>query len=89
MQFHEDKYSGFEKLIARHAALWADDFVEIGRWKDFAKGDKWKPNVASVAYEIWMQAASELPGKHVGQDEVESFLGEWSSRKYRVRFKTD
>ena len=87
--FPEDKYSGYKKLIARHEALGADDFIEIGRWKDFAKGDKWKENVASVAYEIWIQAGAELPGKHIGPDDVESFLEEWSSREYRVRFKTE
>ncbi|MBI2527986.1 MAG: hypothetical protein HYV93_18625 [Candidatus Rokubacteria bacterium] len=50
------------ELIAKHKSLSAADFVRIGKWKDAVKTEgRWKANVASVAYRIWMLAASELP----------------------------
>jgi hypothetical protein len=56
-------------LIDRHLSLTAVDYERIGRWKDNAKSDaKWKPNVASVAYEIWTEAAAELPQCHHSAD---------------------
>ncbi len=77
-----------DELIAKHKSFSAVDFERIGRWKDDAKTEgKWKPNVASVAYLIWMQAASELP---VCPDNgrVADFLDDWSERKYTDKFKT-
>src|SRR5579864_6811198 len=51
--------SEHDKLIAIREPLSATHFVRIGKWKDSAETEsKWKPNVASVAYPIWMQAAS-------------------------------
>jgi len=73
---------GHDDLIMKYESLLADDFERIGRWKDAANSDaKWKPNVASVAYPIWMQAASELPRcpEEIG---VADFLQDWSGRKY-------
>jgi hypothetical protein len=52
----------YRDLIAKHKSLSADDFKRIGKWKDGARTEsKWKPNVASVAYPIWLKAASEIP----------------------------
>ena len=49
-------------LIDKHKLLSAEDFRRIGKWKDDATTEnQWKPNVASVAYLIWEQAAEELP----------------------------
>jgi hypothetical protein len=75
-------YAGYAELIARHKSFSAADFEQIGKWKDAAKTDaKWKPNVASVAYPIWMQAASELP-KCPEECAAAGFLDDWSARKY-------
>src|SRR5438128_882811 len=79
--FPNDKYPGYEELIGKHKSFSPADFEQIGRWKDAAlKGEK--PNVASVAYAIWMQAASELPGVRFDEILVESFLADWSEREY-------
>ena len=70
------------ELIAKHKSLSAADFVRIGKWKDAVKTEgRWKANVASVAYRIWMLAASELP-KCPEESRVADFLDDWSERKY-------
>jgi hypothetical protein len=75
-------YAGYSELIAKHKSLSATDFALIGKWKDAAKTKgKWKPNVASVAYLIWMQAASEVP-KCPEETYVADFLDDWSGRSY-------
>src|SRR6266446_8892919 len=80
-------YAGYSELIAKHKSLSAADFALIGKWKDAAKTEgKWKANVASVAYVIWMQAASELPGCPEETD-VAEFLDDWSSRKYTDEYR--
>ena len=44
----------YRELIAKHESFSEDDFRRIGKWKDgAASGDRYKPNVASVAYQIW------------------------------------
>ena len=71
---------------AKRKSLSAEDFIRIGKWKDRAKTEaKWKPNVASVAYLIWKQAAKELP-KCPDDREVEAFLNDWSNRTYTDKF---
>ena len=76
------------ELIAKHKSLSAADFVQIGKWKDGAKTEgKWKPNVASVAYRVWMIAASELP-KCPEESRVVDFLDDWSNRKYTDEYAT-
>jgi hypothetical protein len=78
----------YKDLIASHNSLLADDFKRIGKWKDGAKAaGKWKPNVASVAYPIWLQAASEMP-KCPEERRVADFLDDWSNRKYTDNFAT-
>ena len=82
-RYPSEDYSGYEDLIARHKSFSNADIEQIGRWKDAAKSNgKWKPNVASVAYEIWMQAASELP-LCPRDEQASDFLEDWSQRKYR------
>ena len=72
----------YDALIRSYKSLSAADFERIGKWKDGAKTQgKWKANVASVAYEIWMQAARELP-VCPEETQVAAFLNDWSERKY-------
>jgi hypothetical protein len=83
-RFPEDKYSEniYRELIARHESISAEDFVQSGKWKDAAKTEgKWKPNVAAVAYRIWMDAAQKLP-KCPEESDVAAFLDDWSDRTY-------
>lgn len=71
-----------DKLIQEYESVSAAFFVRIGRWKDSAESEsKWKANVASVAYQIWMQAAKELP-KCPEENRVADFLQNWSKREY-------
>ncbi len=74
--------SEHDSLIAIREPLSAKHFERIGRWKDSAETDlKWRPNVASVAYPIWMQAAKDLP-RCPDESQVANFLQGWSERKY-------
>lgn len=85
-RYPSNNYVGHTELIQKYKSFSADDFVRIGKWKDAVKTEgKWKENVASVAYLIWMQAASELP-KCPEDSEVENFLVDWSERKYTDEF---
>jgi hypothetical protein len=75
-----------DSLIEKYESLSAADFERIGRWKDAAETEsKWKPNVASVAYLIWMQAARELP-RCPDESRVADFLQDWSERKYTDKY---
>jgi hypothetical protein len=85
-------YQGYDEteyrnLIEKHKSFSAEDFRRIGKWKDGATTEgQWKPNVASVAYSIWEQAAEELP--HCPEDiEMGPFLGNWASRVYTDVYK--
>ena len=74
--------AAYAELIASHKNLVANDFVRIGKWKDGVSTEsRWKANVASVAYRIWMQAASEMPKCPEGKG-VADFLDDWANRKY-------
>ena len=69
-------------LIARYKSFSADDFARIGKWKDGVTTEgRWKPNVASVAYSVWKQAAQELP-KCPQKSEVADFLDRWRGETY-------
>lgn len=75
--YDEDIYRA---LIRRHQTLTTVDFEQIGRWKDDARSEaKWKPNVASVAHDVWMQAAVELPREPHASD-LPVFLDRWAER---------
>jgi hypothetical protein len=77
----------YRELIAKYKSLSGTDFERIGKWKDRAQTeDRWKPNVASVAYRIWMQAASELP-ECPEESRVADFLEDWSNRKYTDEYR--
>lgn len=87
-RYPSENYAGYEDLIARHKSFSHADIERIGRWKDNAKTErKWKPNVASVAHEIWMQAASELP-VCPPDERVPDFLNDWSQRKYKDVYRS-
>jgi len=74
--------------IAKAGALSGADFERIGKWKDGAEADgKWKPNVAMVAYKIWMEAACEMP-KCPTENRIAEFLKNWSEREYRDEYKS-
>jgi hypothetical protein len=85
-------YRGYDEteyrdLIEKHESFSAEDFRRIGKWKDGVTTEgPWKPNVASVAYLIWEQAAKELP-KCPEESAVVDFLGDWSNRAYTDKFK--
>lgn len=85
-RYPASSYSGHGELIAKHESFSAADFVQIGQWKDAAKTKvKWKANVASVAYPIWMMAAAELP-KCPAERDVANFLDDWSERTYTENY---
>ncbi len=85
--YPSNRYAGYSDLIAKHKSFSAADFIQIGKWKDDAKTEgKWKPDVAMVAYRIWMLAASELP-KCPEESRVAGFLDFWSNRKYTDEYK--
>ena len=71
-----DDEKEYRDLIAKYESLSAKDFERIGKRKDGAKTKaQWKPNIASVAYLIWMQAAqriAEMPGR---RERCQSFFG--------------
>jgi hypothetical protein len=74
-----------DRLLAKGGSLSAADFERIGRWKDAANSEaKWRPNVASVAYDVWMQAAAMCP-RCPEDNRVPEFLSEWSEKVYSDR----
>jgi hypothetical protein len=86
-RYPADDYAEYSELITKHKSFSAADFALMGKWKDAAKAEgKWKPNVASVAYRIWMQLASELP-VCPEENAVASFLTVWSERSYTDIYK--
>lgn len=88
-QYPEGDYSGYEQLMSKHDRFTADDIERVGRWKDAAHtAAKWKPNTASVAYSVWMQAAAELPTCPSDAQAIAEFLTNWSERSYVDQFRT-
>lgn len=81
----------YAELISRHPAFSPADFEKLGQWKDAAlptaagPSGRWKPNVASVAYLIWMDIARERPACPA-DDQVAAFLTSWSERAYVDRY---
>lgn len=83
-----EDYAEYDELIAGYKSFFAAHFEQIGKWKDNAKTEsKWKANVASVAYPIWMQAAAELP-QCPEQSQAAVFLNDWAGRKYMDTYAT-
>lgn len=88
-RYPSNDYAEYSALIAKYKSLSAKDFVQIGKWKDAAKTEgKWRADVASVAYRIWMMAASELP-KCPEESRVADFLDDWSNRKYTDEYASE
>jgi hypothetical protein len=76
----------YRDLITKHRAFTANDFIRVGKWKDGVTSDnQWKPNVASVAYEIWEEAAKEIP-TCPQESNVATFVENWSNKKYTDKF---
>jgi len=81
-EYKTDYDPEYKVLIEKYKSFSAEEFRRIGKWKDGATTEsQWKPNVASVAYPIWEQAAKELP-KCPEKSEVADFLEDWSNRGY-------
>lgn len=79
-------YSGYGELIAKHRCLSPADVERIGRWKDAARTDsQWQPNVASVAYRVWMDAAAVVE-RCPDDSGVPDFLLDWSERNYTDQY---
>lgn len=70
------------ELIAKHESFLPGDFERIGKWKDGVTTEsKWRPNVASVAYPIWMEAAQQKP-TCPEEGAIKTFLNLWSDKTY-------
>jgi len=70
-------------LIARHEAFSAEDFEQIGKWKEgcLKPGNgRWKTGTPT-AYDVWMGAKAELP-KCPEPSGVTAFLTNWSERMF-------
>jgi hypothetical protein len=79
-KFDEEQH---DTLLSRCGSLSAQDFRQMGKWKDAATGGRWKPNVASVAYDVWMLAARRRP-RCPHDSLVAAFLQDWSERRHTV-----
>ncbi|MBI3895721.1 MAG: hypothetical protein HY313_07290 [Acidobacteria bacterium] len=90
-RYPRNKYPSINHLIrlGTSGPLSSADFEWIGKWKDGAlNGDKWKPNVAMVAYEIWTLASSVLPGMRISDEQAAAgFLTEWIWKTYKDTYR--
>jgi hypothetical protein len=85
-RYPETDYLGYSALLAKHKSLCAEDFIQIGKWKDAVNTDgRWKANVASVAYVVWMLASKEQPQCPI-DSQVAAFLNDWGGREYTDEF---
>jgi len=88
--YRADDEALYSDLIRKHASLSTSDFQKIGQWKEGVLGGdgspngRWKSNVASVAYDTWMEIASARP-PCPDEGRVSEFLNEWSERKAMYR----
>jgi hypothetical protein len=86
-KYPTNDYLAYADLISKHRSFSATDFERIGKWKDGVTSEsRWRPNIASVAYEIWMQAVRTLP-TCPDDDDVATFLNDWANRKYRDTYR--
>jgi hypothetical protein len=70
-------------LIERPGTLSAEDFEQIGKWKEgcLKPGNgRWKTGTPT-AYDVWMQAKAELP-ECPEKTGITAFLTDWSERKF-------
>ena len=73
----------YADLIEKRGALSADDFEQVGKWKEgcLTPGNgRWKTGTPA-AYDVWMETTRELPQcpERAG---VSDFLAKWSERKF-------
>lgn len=82
-----DDQAGYEYLIKNYASPSKEYFERMGQWKDDAyhSPNKWRNNVASVAYEVWKRAAEKLP-RCPKEEGVASFLDSWAKESYTDRY---
>jgi len=86
-QYPSDDESEYEHLVSNYTRPSSEYFVRIGKWKDRAETEnRWRPNVASVAYKTWMVAAEKLP-RCPPEDSLVQFLEDWSNRKAAYNFR--
>jgi hypothetical protein len=87
-RYPANDYADYGVIIANYKSFSPRDFEQIGKWKDNGKTpSKWKPNVASVAYPIWIQASVESP-QCPNERDVAAFLNDWAGRKYTDCYAT-
>lgn len=78
----------YQNFIKSGGKLTAGQFLAIGRWKDRAtSSNKWRPNVPSVAVAVWKRSAHELLGPKFDEKNAETFLAQWSEKKFGGKFK--
>lgn len=82
-----DDREGYEYLIGHCESPPKEYFERMGQWKDgaYKQPSKWRENVASVAYLIWMEAANDPP-QRPPEDQVEAFLAKWAEKSYTDRY---
>lgn len=79
-KYDDDTHDRLLDTFTRPAEASAENFEDIGRWKDVAtSADRWKPNVATVAYGTWKEIAKERP-RCPADGDLTAFLDDWSSR---------
>ena len=72
------------ELIAHQGKLSAEDFEQIGKWKEgcLKPGHgSWKTGTPR-AYDVWMQAKAQLPNCPDTPEKIIAFLENWSDRKF-------
>ena len=77
------QYFGLIERIEKKEPFSAEDFDQIGRWKEGCpKPDngRWKTGTP-VAYDVWMEAKKELP-KCPDATGITAFLMDWSERTF-------
>jgi hypothetical protein len=75
-------------LIAKQGKLSAEDFEQIGKWKERCLkpgNDRWKTGTPT-AYDVWMQAKAQLP-KCPDMTGITAFLTDWSERTFSAAGK--
>ena len=82
-RYGEGDNPAYYDLIARQGRLSAEDFEQIGKWKEdcLKPGNgRWKTGTPT-AYDVRMQARAELP-ECPDETSTAAFLTDWSERKF-------
>jgi len=83
VRYGDGDNSEYFELIERQGTLSAEDFEQIGKWKEgcLKPGNgRWKTETPT-AYDVWMEAKTELP-KCPETTGIAAFLTEWSERRF-------